>query len=73
MNKQTKEMQVADIFVQPAKDKHPYIVPRFEAIPVERTSLICTSVQAGQGSTEDDYDDKGDIDNGDNWDINIGY
>ena len=65
-------MQVADILVLPAKDKHPYVLPQFETIPVEQTHLICTSVQAGQGSTEDDYDDKGDRE-GDDFEIDLGF
>ena len=72
MNKQTKEMQVADIFVQPAKDKHSYISPIFEIIPVEQTSLICTSVPVGKGSTEDDYEDKGDRE-GDDFEVDLGF
>ena len=72
MKSKMKETQVADMLAQFAKEKHPYISPRFEAIPVEQTHLICTSVQVGQGSTEDEYEDKGDRE-GDDFEVDLGF
>ena len=54
-----KEMQACDMLARFAKDKRPYISPQCEAIPVEKTNLICTSViPKVPGSTEEDWDDE---------------
>ena len=65
MNSKTKVKQVADMFEQSANGKHPYISPRFEAIEVEKTSLICTSVPVSAGSAESEYEDKGECEGDD--------
>ena len=66
-------MQVADILVQSAKDKHPYIEPRFDVIPVEQTHLICTStIPKADETKEDDFEDKGETDGG-TTEIGIGF
>ena len=72
MNKQFKETQAADMLAQPVKGKQPYISPQFDVIPVEQTSLVCTSVSVGQGSIEDDYDDKGDRE-GDDFEVDLDF
>ena len=72
MNSKTKSKQVADMFEQSAKGKHPYIAPRFEAIPIEQTHLICTSVTVKDGSNESDYEDKGDRE-GDDFEVDLGF
>ena len=72
MDNQFKEMQACDILARFAKGKHPYIAPRFEAIEVERTSLICTSVPVSAGSSESEYEDKGDRE-GDDFEVDLGF
>ena len=67
-----KETHIADMLMRFAKGKHPYISPQFEAIPVEQTHLICTSVPVGKGSTEEEYEDKGDHD-GSDFEVDLGF
>ena len=72
MNSKIQTKQVADMSVQPANDRQPYLPPRIEVFPVEQLSMICTSVKIGQGSTEDDYEDKGDHE-GDDFEVDLGF
>ena len=76
MNSKTKVKQVADMFEQSANGKHPYISPRFEAIEVEKTNLICTSIPLDKdnlsGGGANDYDEDEEKDGGTS-EINIGF
>ena len=67
-----KETQVCDMLSRFAKGKHPYIAPRFEAIEVEKTNLMCTSVPVSAGTVESEYEDKGDKE-GDDFEVDLGF
>ena len=70
MNRKFKEKQI----IISVSKKHPYIPPQCNAISVEKTHLICTSIVPKSDDTkEDDYEDRGEQDNGDSWDIGIGF
>ena len=72
MNRKQEESSFAPLGEQAAHGKQPYIPPMFRAIPVEQTSLICTSVPVSQESDESDYEDKGDRE-GDDFEIDLGF
>ena len=74
MNKQFKEKQLVDQLTPINTAKRAYIPPSLKVIPVEQTQFICTSVYPkNQDTKEEDYEDKGEQDNGDSWDIEIGF
>lgn len=72
MNNKFQEKQVADMLAPLAKGKRPYVAPKWEAIPIEQTHLICTSVEIGSGSRESEYEDKGERD-GDDFEVDLGF
>lgn len=72
MDNKFREIRVADTLAQPVNGKHPYIAPQCKVIPIEQTSLICTSVVVDKGSKEDDYEDKGDQE-GDDFEVDLGF
>ncbi len=69
MNRKVREKEGTDLLNQLATQHESYISPHCETIPVEQEYFICTSVIPNQGgSTEPDFDEKGDIDGGD-WEV----
>lgn len=59
MNRKLKEKQAADNLAQPANGKHPYVSPQWNVIPIEQTSLICTSMEPKpKETTEEEWENE---------------